>query len=91
MISWVVLNQNDNVATALNDLPSGTTATIVDNLSIKLIEDVPYGFKFSIIGINKGDKIIKYGEAIGKASQDIIPGSVVHIHNVEGLRGRGDL
>ena len=34
---------------------------------------------------------MKYGEAIGKASKDIVKGSLVYIHNVEGVRGRGNL
>ena len=35
--------------------------------------------------------IIKYGESIGRASADIRKGEYVHIHNLEALRGRGDL
>ena len=41
--------------------------------------------------ISKGENLIKYGEAIGQATQDIEEGQHVHVHNVESLRGRGDL
>lgn len=34
---------------------------------------------------------MKYGESIGAASSDIKKGDYVHIHNLEALRGRGDL
>jgi altronate dehydratase small subunit len=34
--------------------------------------------------------VIKYGETIGLATSDISPGEHVHVHNVEGQRGRGD-
>ena len=41
--------------------------------------------------IKKGTPIIKYGETIGLATEDIKEGDHVHVHNVEGLRGRGDM
>ena len=34
---------------------------------------------------------VKYGESIGVASSDIQEGQLVHVHNLEGARGRGDL
>lgn len=36
-------------------------------------------------------EVIKYGEIIGKASVEIRKGQHVHVHNLESLRGRGDL
>ena len=41
--------------------------------------------------IRKGEHIMKYGESIGAASCDIKKGDYVHVHNLEALRGRGDL
>jgi len=35
--------------------------------------------------------IYKYGEIIGRATQLISKGSYAHIHNIESLRGRGDI
>jgi altronate dehydratase small subunit len=35
--------------------------------------------------------IHKYGQMIGRASAAIAAGEHVHVHNVEGVRGRGDL
>ena len=34
--------------------------------------------------------IVKYGEIIGRATQDIAVGQHVHVHNLESCRGRGD-
>ena len=89
------LNSKDNVATALDKLPKGTKATInCDDgpvQTIELAEDVPFGFKFATENIGPGEPIVKYGEVIGVASSLIEPGSLVHIHNVEGTRGRGDV
>lgn len=45
----------------------------------------------AIKDIPKGGEIIKYGEIIGRATANIEPGEHVHVHNVESLRGRGDL
>ena len=38
-----------------------------------------------------GENILKYGEVIGRATKDIRAGTHAHIHNIESLRGRGDL
>lgn len=54
-------------------------------------DDIPYGHKIAVYPISKGEDIIKYGERIGVASMDIQAGSHVHIHNLDSMRGRGDL
>ena len=90
----LVMKPEDNVATAISELvkdqkieiPMGDTVR-----TIELNEDIPFGFKLSLVRIAKGSKILKYGETIGLASEDIEPGMVVHVHNVEGARGRGNL
>jgi altronate dehydratase small subunit len=41
--------------------------------------------------ISKGLDILKYGEVIGRATKNIASGTHAHIHNIESLRGRGDL
>ena len=56
-----------------------------------MIGDVPYGHKIAVRDIKKGELIIKYGEEIGAATRDIARGEYVHVHNLEALRGRGDL
>ncbi|RLG06284.1 MAG: D-galactarate dehydratase, partial [Thaumarchaeota archaeon] len=53
--------------------------------------DIPFGHKLAIREIPRGEEIIKYGEVIGRATRDIEIGEHVHVHNVESLRGRGDL
>ena len=37
------------------------------------------------------DDIRKYGQVVGRATADIRTGDHVHVHNVEALRGRGDI
>ena len=45
--------------------------------------DIPAGHKIAIKDVKKGDKIIKYGEVIGVAKDDIKEGDWVHVHNVK--------
>ena len=87
------LNEKDNVATALVAINKGDSVCISCHDGREMIqaqEDIPFGFKVSVGQIGRGDEIIKYGEIIGRASKNIAPGECVHIHNVEGTRGRGD-
>jgi altronate dehydratase small subunit len=55
-----------------------------------LQQDISFGHKFAVITIPQGNNILKYGEVIGKAVIQIEPGQHVHVHNLEGKRGRGD-
>lgn len=92
--SAVLMNKKDNVATVLVDLEveSLVTATYGDRkLDVKLLQSIPFGHKFAVGSIKKGEKIYKYGEIIGVASCDIAVGEHVHVHNLEGTRGRGDI
>lgn len=50
---------------------------------ICVIEDIPFGHKFAVRDIAKGDPIIKYGAVIATAVKDIKAGEHVHLHNVE--------
>ena len=93
-VDAIMIKPEDNVATALRDLKMEETAFInvdEDQKRIKIIEDIPYGHKFAVTDINKGDDILKYGEIIGRATQFIRQGTHAHIQNIESLRGRGDL
>jgi altronate dehydratase small subunit len=90
----LVISPGDNVATALEDILPGDVVEVklagkVETLEAR--EEIPFGFKIALKDIPVGEKVIKYGEVIGKASTQIKRGSLVHIHNVEGTRGRGDL
>jgi len=90
----IVLNSKDNVATALADLAQGDTVDLeVDKkpVSVKVVNPIQFGHKFSLVDISSGSPILKYGEVIGEATQDIKTGEHVHVHNVASTRGRGDV
>lgn len=56
-----------------------------DNVGVYLREKngIPAGHKFALKDIKKGDFVIKYGEIIGRATQDIKRGESVHSHNLK--------
>lgn len=90
------VNDKDNIATIFaNGIIDGTTVETRDKKGaceqITVHGDVPYGHKIALLNIRKGEDIIKYGESIGAATADILRGDYVHVHNLEALRGRGDL
>ncbi len=86
----IVLNEKDNVATALVDLEPGSSVKIDAGgklLTVKLTSRIPFGHKFSLARIEAGAPVIKYGEAIGNATALIGAGDYVHVHNVVSTRG----
>jgi altronate dehydratase small subunit len=90
----VVANVKDNVATAVKELAAGEKVNIDldgSEIGIVLTQKIPFGHKFAIEEIKKGADVIKYGEVIGRSTEDIHCGDYVHVHNVESERGRGDL
>ncbi len=90
----LVLHPADNVATVLRDLPEGFVLTVQAGertWTVCLRERINFGHKLALEEIPRGGLVRKYGEVIGRATADIPAGAHVHVHNVESLRGRGDL
>ena len=93
-IDAIVVNEADNVATALRELKAGEEALFRRHRELgrtTLKEDIPYGHKFALRSVRRGQEILKYGEVIGRATKDIVAGGHAHVQNIESLRGRGDL
>jgi altronate dehydratase small subunit len=87
----IVIDEKDNVATALESLQAGTTVLVKVHgqaEKVKLFVPIPMGHKFALREIETGKEIFKYGEPIGRATSTIDRGKHVHVHNVVGHRGR---
>ena len=87
----IIINERDNVATALVPLKAGSwvnLATQGRQEKIKILSTIPMGHKFALKDIGKGEDVIKYGEPIGKTTAPIARGEHVHVHNVVSHRGR---
>ena len=92
-VKAIKMNAKDNVATAIDDIESDEVIGVKNDeiFEIKVLQKIPFGHKIALRDIAKGEEIIKYGEVIGRATAEIKKGEHVHVHNVESLRGRGDL
>lgn len=89
----IVMDSKDHVATSLRMMSAGEKIVYrVDNQLIEmlLLEDIPFGHKIATCDLPEGTEVRKYGEVIGRASISISAGTHVHVHNIEGIRGRGD-
>jgi altronate dehydratase small subunit len=87
----IVIDEQDNVATALGRHEAGATIQVEIEgqvLDVALRESIPMGHKFALRNVERGEPIIKYGEAIGLATKKILKGEHTHVHNVEGPKER---
>lgn len=87
-----VIDGRDNVAVVLGEVKKGDPITFTkagQSFEIKAAGDIPPYHKIANEFIPKGGIVIKYGEHIGIASEDIPAGAHVHVHNV--MSSREDL
>ena len=77
MPDFIRIHPEDTVAVALHSIPVGTVFE-----GIEALEEIPQGHKMAIAPIGHGENVVKYGLPIGHATQDILPGSWVHTHNM---------
>jgi altronate dehydratase small subunit len=85
------LKDDDHVAVCLRVLPAGAEILFEGEAPLVVREAIPAGHKIALRPIAAGELIRKYGQTIGRATVAIAPGEHVHVQNVEGTRGRGDL
>ena len=73
------LHPADNVVIARSQLRAGT---YVESLGLTIKQDVPAAHKVAVVDLSVGEKILRYGQVIGVASQAIQQGDHVHTHNL---------
>ena len=88
MKTYIQIHPSDTVAVALALLKKSTVITLSDR-ELLLKEDIPQGHKFALKAHDKGDPVVKYGNPIGTATQEIPVGAWVHTHNMK--TGLGEL
>jgi len=76
----------DNVAIAVQSIPEGKTVTVPDSGELVANQEIPLGHKIALVSITKGADIIRYGEVICFAAEDIKPGDWIHVHNTTEVR-----
>ena len=80
-IDTVFLNERDNVCVAAHDLPAGCEVSAGGH-TVALAGPVKLGHKIALRPIAQGEAVVKYGQIIGFATEDISPGTWIHTHNL---------
>lgn len=87
-ISYILLNQRDNVVVCLRKFRAGESLTIEGGptagpaRTVTLRDDIPAGHKLALTNIAAGESVFKFGWPIGDASTNISIGQHVHSHNL---------
>ena len=89
--SFLVHVSDDVVGVAVQDIEPGPgvrgrVQDGGDDVSIDAVDPIPLGHKIALRDIAQGEQIVKYGTAIGRATQEIRAGQHVHVHNLKGER-----
>ncbi|MFN8007167.1 MAG: altronate dehydratase family protein [Terriglobia bacterium] len=77
----IIIDPRDNIAVAKVSIGLGTVLRM-NGTQLSIAQTVPPGHKIALKPIAKGEPIIRYGEVIGAATQDIPQGGTVHVHNM---------
>ncbi len=78
----ILVHEGDYAAVALAELKKGE-AYEVGGQKIVLKDDIPFGHKVALREIGKGENVIKYGNPLGQATEDIHVGEHIHTHNMK--------
>ena len=75
---FVRLDAGDNVVVATVSLPTGAS---LEGEGVTVARAVPMGHKVATRPVPAGSPVLKFGQIIGVATEDIAPGAHVHVHN----------
>lgn len=85
----IVLDQRDNVATALRDLDGPAVVSIANpdgsSFDLEIVQPVRLGHKVAIVAIAADTPAVKHGESFGLATASIAPGEHAHVQNIISL------
>ena len=76
------VHPRDNVAVVAADVQAGDVVRLADGGEVRAGEAIPRGSKVALRPIASGEAVIRYGEEIGRAAEDITAGQYVHTHNL---------
>lgn len=79
---WIHLHPSDNVAVARVHIPAGAKLEFEGRL-IQTSQPITPGHKIALREVAPGGTVYKYGEEIGRAGEQLHPGTWVHTHNLE--------
>jgi altronate hydrolase len=67
---------------ARGDIVEGQTVS-ADGITLTARQTIPSGHKIAVRKVLAGQRVLKYGQLIGQATQGIEPGEHVHVHNLD--------
>jgi altronate hydrolase len=76
------VHHDDNVAVVAADVQAGGLVRLDDGAEVPAVDAIGRGSKIALRPIACGEAVVRYGEEIGKATQDITAGEHVHTHNL---------
>lgn len=76
----IVLRPGDDVAVMKEAVPPGTVLQH-EGRKIVATREIPPGHKIALNPVRRGDPVRKYGQVIGFATEEIVAGDHVHVHN----------
>lgn len=85
-VQGIIIKQDkDNVAVVADEVKKGDliSCRIGDHVAeVIALEDIPIYHKICLADLKKGDIVVKYGEGIGRVTDDVKKGGYIHIHNL---------
>lgn len=84
-ITAVCMDSRDTVVTVTKEIEVGETVVWRDGDEMRSVVSsakIPIYHKIAVLPVEKGGYVLKYGEKIGVATQEIQPGQHVHVHNL---------
>lgn len=78
----VLLHADDNIAIACRDISAGEELAVGGG-QLTVPQDIALGHKIARHDLRTGDKVFRFGMAIGSMTADAPRGSHVHLHNMK--------
>lgn len=77
----LLLSPSDTVYVLRDQIAAGETV-MVEGLAVSFPQTLGLGHKIARLPVAAGDRVIKYGAPIGRATRAIAVGDHVHLHNL---------
>jgi hypothetical protein len=77
----LLLSAGDTVFVLRDQIAAGE-AVMVEGVAVAFPHGLGLGHKIARLSVAAGDRVIKYGAPIGRASRAIAVGDHVHLHNL---------
>ena len=85
-INALMMDEMDNVVTMVEEVDAGGEVCYQrhgEQIAVRAEEAVPYCHKLALKDFRKGEDVIKYGESLGKATEDIAKGHLINERNLK--------